>query len=84
MNMNQIPQDKLDALLQAAGKKLGKDPSQLRAELESGNLDNIVGNMDAKTAGQVNQLLKNPDALKSMLENDKIRNLLSKFGGGNR
>ena len=84
MNMNQIPQDKLNALLQTAGKKLGKNPQQLRAELENGNVDSIVSNMDPKTAGQLHQLLKNPDALKSMLENDKVKNLLNKLGGGNR
>ena len=44
-NMN--PQQ-VDQLLQAASKKLGVPPEQLRSELESGKYDKVLKNMSQK------------------------------------
>lgn len=85
MNNNfNLPDDKLDSLLKLAGKKLGRDPNQLRSELESGKLDGVLGNLDSKTATQMNGLLQNPKALEAMLQNEKIRNLLNGLMGGQK
>lgn len=79
-----IPDDKLNSLLQIAGSKLGKDPQQLRADLEAGKLDGVLGSLDAKSAGQVNNLLQNPKALEALLGNDKIKNLLNGLMNGQK
>lgn len=47
-NMN--PQQ-VDQLLQAASKKLGVPPEQLRSELESGKYDKVLKNMSQKDSG---------------------------------
>lgn len=83
-NQVNVPQDKLDALLGIAGKQLGKDPQQLRQELESGNLNNVLNGMNEKTANQVNQVLNNPEALNAMLANDKIKKLIDGLMGGKK
>lgn len=76
-NLNHLPEDKLNSLLNLAGKTLGRDPQQLRTELESGKLDNVMAKMDAKTAEKVNRVLQNPDAIKAALDNDKIKAMLN-------
>lgn len=77
MNNFNLPDDKKDALLGMLGQKLGQDPKQLQQQLEAGKLDNIMGNMDPKAAGQVNQLLQNPKALEAMLSNEKVKNMIA-------
>lgn len=84
MNNFNIPEDKLSSLLQMAGKKLGRDPQQLRADLESGKLDNVMKGMDAGAAGKLNNLLQNPKAMETLLQNDKIRGMLGGLMGGKK
>lgn len=84
MNNFGIPDDKLNALLKVAGDKLGRDPAELRAELESGKLDNVLGGLDPKAAGQINNLVQNPKAVEALLQNEKIRNLLGGLLGGQK
>lgn len=83
MNNFNLPEDKLNQLLAIAGQKLGKDPQQLRSDLEAGKLDGVMGGLDSKTAGQVNGLLQNPKALEALLANEKIRNMLGSILGKN-
>lgn len=84
MNNINLPDDKLNALLAMAGKKLGKDPAELKDQLESGKLDSVLGGMDPKAAGQINSLLKNPKALEAMLGNEQVRNMLGGMLGGKK
>ncbi len=49
-NMN--PQQ-VDQLLQAASKKLGVPPEQLRSELESGKYDKVLKNMSQKDSAML-------------------------------
>lgn len=84
MNKLNIPDDKLQNLLNIAGKKLGQDPAALKSQLESGNLDAIMSKMDPKAKEQMDSMIKDPKQLESLLANDKIKNLVSAFMGGNK
>lgn len=80
MNNFNISPDKQNALLKMAAQKLGKDPEELKSQLESGKLDSLTQNMDAKSLGQLNSLLQNPKAVETLLGNDKIRAMLGNLG----
>ena len=54
-NMN--PQQ-VDQLLQAASKKLGVPPEQLRSELESGKYDKVLKNMSQKDSAMLQKVNK--------------------------
>lgn len=82
MNNFNLSDEKMASLLEIAGKKLGKDPQELKAQLESGQLDNVLGNMSPQAANQINGLLQNPKALEAMLQNEKVRNMLGGLLGG--
>lgn len=84
MNNFNIPPDKLNSLLQTAGQKLGRSPEELRGELESGKLDNVLSGLDANTANKVNGLLQNPKALETMLQNPQVQGLLKNLMGGQK
>lgn len=80
MNNFNISPDKQNALLQMAAQKLGKDPEEMKSQLESGKLDSLTKNMDAKSLGQINSLLQNPKAIEALLGNDKVRAMLGNLG----
>jgi len=80
LNNFNISPDKQNALLKMAAQKLGKDPEELKSQLESGKLDSLTQNMDAKSLGQLNSLLQNPKAVETLLGNDKIRAMLGNLG----
>lgn len=84
MNNFNLSEDKLNTLLSIAGKKLGKDPDQLKQQLESGQLDNVLGSMDQKNAGKINTLLQNPKAIETMLQNEGVRNMLNGLLGNKK
>lgn len=84
MNNFNLSEDKQNALIQMAAQKLGKDPAELKKQLESGQIDNITKGMDSKTTGQLNALLNNPKAVEALLGNENIRNILSGLGKGSK
>lgn len=84
MNNLNLSQDNFNALLQMAGKKLGKDPEELKAQLESGNVDNLTRGLDAKSAKQLNSVLSNPKLLEAMMNSDQVKKLLSGLAGGQK
>ena len=74
--------DKMNSLLNMAGQKLGKNPNELREQLQSGDMDALLKNLDPKSASKVQNLLSNPKALETLMQNEHIRNLLSGMGRG--
>lgn len=84
MNNLNLPPEKMDILLKMASQKLGRDPSELKAQLENGNVNQAIGNLDPKMQGQISALLNNPQALEVMLQNEKLRNLINGFMSGQK
>ena len=75
-----LPDDKVDSLLNMAGEKLGKSPDELREQLQSGNMDALLKNLDPKAASRLQSLLSNPRALEMLMQNEQLRNLLGGMG----
>lgn len=82
-NMNLSP-DKMDSLLKIAGQKLGKNPSELKSQLEQGNLDNIISGLDPKLQSQIASIANNPKAVEAMLQNPGVANMLAGLMGGKK
>lgn len=82
-NMNLSP-EKMDSLLKIAGQKLGRDPAELKTQLENGNMEQMLGKLDPKTQTQITSLMNNPKALETLLGNEKIRNMVAGFMGGQK
>ena len=80
-NMNFSP-DKMNLLLNMAGKKLGKDPQALKQQLESGNLGDAISGLDANTQNKIGAILQDPKALETMLQSDQVKNIISGFTKG--
>jgi len=79
-NLN-ISEMKKNALLQMAGKQLGKDPGEIKEKLESGQVQDIVNGLSDEQKQKLNGLLQNPQALNSLLGSDQVQNLLKALGG---
>lgn len=83
MNNNNfnVPKTKQEELLKMAGKQLGKDPSQLKKQLESGNINDVLASLSPQQAAQVKSALANPQVLNQLLSNPQISKF---FGNMNR
>lgn len=68
--MNLSPKQ-IDGLLKMAGSRLGRDPQQLRQQLESGNLQQITQGMNPQQQQQVAEILKDPQAIARFVENPR-------------
>ena len=80
MNNLNLSDDKVNALLNMAGQKLGKNPSDLKDQLQSGNIDSLMSGLDPKAASQIQNLLSNPAALEALMKNEQLRKLLGGLG----
>lgn len=70
----------MEALLNAAGKQLGTDPQQLRAQLEKGNVQQLLGGMDPQRSEKIGRLLQNPQQLEQLLRSPQVKKLLDSLG----
>lgn len=75
-NMNLSP-DMMDKLLKMAGQKLGQDPNSIKANLESGNLNQIISGLDPKLQGKIAEFANNPKAVEALTKNNNVGDLLS-------
>ncbi len=74
-----MSQQAMNSLLGMAGQKLGKNPQQLRQQIEGGQVKDLLGNLDPQKAAQVNQLLNNPQQLEQFLNSPQVKGLLGKL-----
>lgn len=72
-NQNFSP-EKIQLLLNIAGKKLGTDPTVLKEKLENGSLEGL--NLSSSQNQQLNKVLSNPKMMEQMLNNPKIQEIL--------
>lgn len=84
LNGPNLSDAKVNALLQMAGKKLGRDPDALRQQLEAGQLDSVLGKLSPEVRNQANSLLSDPKKLEELMANDNVKNLLSGLMGGKK
>ncbi|HHY52073.1 MAG TPA: hypothetical protein GX499_02365 [Clostridiales bacterium] len=79
-NLN-LSETNKNLLLKLAQQKLGADPEQLRKQLDAGNTEELLKNLDPKTQAKVSSLLQNPQALNALLQNPQVQNLLKNLSG---
>ena len=79
--MNLSPKQ-LDGLLKMAGSRLGRDPQQLRQQLESGNLQQITQGMNPQQQQQVAEILKDPQAIARFVENPQVQQMIAQLMKG--
>lgn len=75
-------QNQMDALLNLAGKKMGTDPQKLKQQMDSGQMDGILKNLNANQQAQFKNLMNNPAAVKQLIENPNMQALLKNLMGG--
>ena len=78
LNLNEM---KKNALLQMAGKQLGKDPGELKRKLESGQVQDVVNGLSDEQKQKLQGVLQNPQQLNALLGSDQVQNLLKALGG---
>ncbi|MBE6853333.1 MAG: hypothetical protein E7505_07625 [Ruminococcus sp.] len=71
----------VEALLRIAAGKLNMKPEVLRKQLESGNLEATIKNMNPKDAARFQQALKNPGMVKEMMSTAQAKEMYKKITG---
>lgn len=56
----------IDALIEAASKKLGIPPEQLKKSLNSGNIGDITSRMSKSDRDKINSVMNNPELMEKM------------------
>lgn len=78
--MMNISPEKMDMLLKTAGQRLGKDPQQLKNQLQSGSLEGL--GIDRNQQQQIGDLLKDPQAMAKFFEQPQIKDMLQQLMKG--
>lgn len=69
----------IDNLLQQAGATAGVDPNQLKQQVESGKLDQLMANMNPAQANMLRNALNNPQLAQQLLNTPQAKNLIQQF-----
>jgi hypothetical protein len=77
-NLN-LSQQQMDNLLKIAGKKLGKDPEDLRGQLERGELDQMISGLKPETQSKIAELANNPKAVEALLGGGRLGEIIANF-----
>lgn len=78
-NLNNLPKEKVDELLKLASQRIGSNPSNLKSQLENGNIENVIKNLNSGQANKLKNVLSNPAIAKSLLNSPQAQNLLNKL-----
>lgn len=78
---NQIPNEKLDPLLQTVSKKLGVPPEQLKNELQQGKFDTAFSKMNPSDAAKLKQAINNPKLVEKLMSSQQAQALYQKLTG---
>lgn len=81
MDRQKLDPKQVDQLLEAASKKLGVPPQQLKAELESGKYDKILKNMNQKDSAMLQKVLQNPKMVEKLISSPQAKALYQKLSG---
>ena len=74
-NFNISP-DQMDSLLALAGKKMGKDPEKLREQMQSGQMDGILGGLSPAQRAQIQGFMNKRAAVQPFVGNPTGQQLL--------
>ncbi len=78
--MNRKEQE-IQSLLNSLSKKLGKSPDTLKQNVQSGNIDSLMDNLDKKQAEKIRSILNDEEKTKQLLNNPEVKALMKKLTG---
>lgn len=81
MNQNINPRN-LDALLSVVSRKLNVPSDVLKSQLEKGQFDAALNNMNNEEAGKFRQVMNNPKLIEKMMTTPQAQELYKKLTGG--
>ena len=81
MERKNLNPKQVDQLLQAASKKLGVPPEQLKSELESGKYDKVLKNMSQKDSAMLQKVMQNPKMGEKLISSPQAKALYQKLSG---
>ncbi len=84
INPNNMSPEKLNMLLNMAGKKLGVNPNSLKSSLESGDLKGVMNGMNPEAAQKFNNIVSNPKELEKIMNSPQAQELIKKLMEGNK
>lgn len=60
---------------------MGIDPQKLKQQMESGQMDGILDNLNSNQQAQMKNLMSNPKAVQQLMENPKLQALIRNLTG---
>lgn len=81
LNQNINPRN-LDALLSVVSRKLNVPSDVLKSQLEKGQFDAALNNMNNEEAGKFRQVMNNPKLIEKMMTTPQAQELYKKLTGG--
>lgn len=76
-----LSQEQMNRLLGVAGKKMGIDPENLKAQMDSGQLDGILQGLSGDQREKISGLMQNPAAMQQLISDPKVQQLLKGLMG---
>ena len=74
--------NELQGLLNLLSQRLGTQPEKLKQGAQSGNLSEILGNMNPNDAAKLQKVLNDQEAAKKLLSSPQAQQLIQKLSGG--
>lgn len=75
-----MEQNELEKLLQTASQRLGTTPEELKAGAASGQLEELLSQMDPADARSLERVLNDRDAAQKLLSSPQAKALLKQLG----
>ena len=80
--MSNNSNENLNNLINQASKHLGVDPSKLKESAKSGNVSDVLKNLDPKDAKKIQNVVSDKNAANKLLSTPQAKALLKKILGG--
>ncbi len=84
LNQNNNQKDNnsgVEKLLKSVSNKLGKSPEELKDASQSGNVENLLSNLNPSDAQKIKKLLSDKDAANKILSTPQAQSLIKQLLG---
>ncbi|MBD5114481.1 MAG: hypothetical protein HDT46_04655 [Ruminococcaceae bacterium] len=69
----------MEKMIELASKKLGISSEKLKRSLETGNVDDMLGNMRKEDADKLKRVMDNPSVKEKLLNSPEAANIIKKM-----
>ena len=73
----------IQQLVSELSRKLGKNPAAVKKNAQSGNIENLLDNMDKKQADKIKGILNDEEKTRQLMNNPQVQALIRKLTGDN-